>query len=132
MAKVGEPKMPRSLATLGLGHQSIFGVGRVRQCKHRFRLLANITQAFGYIGLAARFLPQLKPATIRGANKIGPPALAHPYGRNEVRYNGMLRGYGAGSAAGMPYIAARRSISRHIYAAFAGLSAKGRASFPEG
>jgi len=40
-------------------------------------------------------------------------------------------GYGAGSDVGMSYMAARRWISRHTYADFAGLSAKGHASSPE-
>ena len=114
MAKVGEPNMPRSLATSVSPIRAFLSVSRVRQGEHRLRLLANVTQTFRYIWLAARFLPQLKPATIRGPNKIGTPALAHTYGRDKVRSMDCFAGYGAGSDAGIPYTAARRSISRHI------------------
>ena len=55
------------------GGQHGFRVLGIRQCEYAPWLLSNVVQAFGYIWLAACFLPSLEPSPISRTDEIWAP-----------------------------------------------------------
>jgi hypothetical protein len=82
-------------------------------------------QAFGNVGFASGLLAELEPSLVGRPDEVGAPCLLENQELNLVGHDRLLGGVRAGTRRGTPYIAARRSVSRHMQAAFAALSANG-------
>jgi hypothetical protein len=99
---------------LGLGIRKLLDTLTAGEIDDAPLIMPDVAEARCNMGVFTRLLAELKPSPIGGDGELFDPAVLRSHQSDAVHEGRILRRKGAGTRSGIPYEAARRSMSRHI------------------